>query len=120
MIVEPLSDENEWDEFVAASPKGTFFHTLKWRDVLDKSFPYESSYIGIRDSDDRLVGICPFFITKKLWPFKILDSLPESDLGGPLFKDEFKEIAANALRKYLDELEYEKGVEEIQQYLMAE
>jgi len=110
MIVEPLCDENEWNEFVAASPKGTFFHTLKWRDVLEKSFPYESSYLCIRDSDDRLVGVCPFFITKKLWPFKVLDSLPESDLGGPLFIEEFKKNAAYTLNKYLSKLSVTEGI----------
>ena len=110
MIIEPLSDENEWEKFVAASPKGTFFHTLKWRDVLEKSFPYESSYLGIRDSNDQLIGVCPFFITKKLWPFVVLNSLPESDLGGPLFKEQYKKDVANTLRNYLKELSVGEGV----------
>lgn len=110
MNVEPLSDEREWDEFVAASPDGTFFHTLKWKAVLEKSFPYEHLYLCIRDSSDELVGICPFFITQKFWPFRVLDSLPNSDLGGPLFKGEFKRDAANALINYLNELGIRKGI----------
>lgn len=110
MIVEPLSDENEWEEFVSASPNGTFFHTLKWKEVLEKSFDYESTYLEIRDSTDLLIGVCPFFITKRLWPFKVLDSLPHSDLGGPLFKEEFKKEAATALIDYLKKLDYYKHI----------
>lgn len=110
MIVEPLSDENEWEEFVATSPKGTFFHTLKWKEVLEKSFPYESLYLVIRDSNDKLIGVCPLYITKKLWPFKVLDSLPNSDLGGPLIKEEYKKEAANALKDYLKELSSDRSI----------
>lgn len=111
MIVEPLSDESEWDEFVADSPEGTFFHTLKWKNVLEKSFPYKSSYLCIRDSTGgQLVGVCPLFFTKKMWPFKVLDSLPDSDLGGPLFKEEYKKDAAKALLNYLTELGVNNGI----------
>lgn len=110
MIVELLEDEIEWENFVAGSPDGTFFHTIKWRNVLERSFPYQSSYLCIRDSSGQLVGVCPFFITKKMWPFKVLDSLPNSDLGGPLFKEEFKKDAAKALVNYLDKLGANKGI----------
>lgn len=110
MIVEPLSDENEWEEFVATSPNGSFFHTLKWKEVLEKSFPYESLYLVIRDIDNQLIGVCPFFITKKLWPFKVLDSLPNSDLGGPLIKEEYKKEAANILKDYFKEFSSNEGI----------
>jgi len=110
MIVEPLDDEIEWEKFVAGSHDGTFFHTIKWKNVLERSFSYQSSYLCIRDSSGQLVGVCPFFITKKMWPFKVLDSLPDSDLGGPLFKKEYKKDAAKALVNYLVELGANKGI----------
>jgi hypothetical protein len=110
MIVEPLSDEKEWEEFVANSSKGTFFHTLKWKRVLENSFPYESLYLVIRDSNEELIGVCPFVITKKLWPFKVLDSLHDSDFGGPLIKEEYKKEAAYLLKDYLKELSSDKGI----------
>lgn len=110
MIVEPMSDEDEWENFVATAPNGSFFHTLKWKKVLENSFPYESLYLVIRDSNGKLIGVCPFFITKKLWPFKVLDSLPNSDMGGPLIKEEYKKEAANALKDYLKELSSAKGI----------
>lgn len=110
MIVEPLSDENEWEKFVATSPKGTFFHTLKWKRVLENSFHYESLYLVIRDPNGELIGICPFFITKELWPFTVLDSLPLSDLGGPLIKEEYRKEAAYLLKDYFKELSTDKGI----------
>jgi predicted N-acyltransferase len=110
VIVEPLSDAKEWEDFVANSSKGSFFHTLKWKKVLEESFPFESLYLVIRDSNDKLIGVCPFFITKKLWPFRVLDSLPNSDLGGPLMKEEYKKEAANILKDYFKELSSDKGV----------
>lgn len=101
MIIEPLIDEDEWENFVAITPKGTFFHTLKWKRVLENSFPYESLYLVIRDSTGELIGICPFFMTKELWPFTVLDSLPNSDLGGPLIKEDYKKEVTNVLKDYL-------------------
>lgn len=110
MIIEPLRDENEWENFVSKSPNGTFYHTLKWKEILEKSFPYESLYLVIRDSNDKLIAVCPFFVTKKLWPFKILDSLPGSDFGGLLIKEAYKKEGANALKDYLKELSSDKGI----------
>ena len=110
MIIEPLRDENEWENFVSKSPNGTFYHTLKWKEILEKSFPYESLYLVIRDSNDKLIAVCPFFVTKKLWPFKILDSLPGSDFGGLLIKEAYKKEGANALKDYFKELSSDKGI----------
>ena len=110
MIVEPLSDENEWEEFVATSPKGTFFHTLKWKKILEDSFSFESLYLVIRDPNGELIGICPFFITKELWPFTVLDSLPNSDQGGPLIKKEYRKEATNILKDYFKELSSDRSI----------
>jgi hypothetical protein len=34
MLVEKLSDEKEWEQFVANSSGGTFYHTLAWKRAL--------------------------------------------------------------------------------------
>lgn len=54
----------------------------------------------MRESNGELIGICPFFITNN-WPFRVLDSLPESDIGGPLIINEHKKNAAYFLRNSL-------------------
>jgi serine/alanine adding enzyme len=101
MKIEPLSDDLEWNGFVANSPSGSFFHTLAWRDILEKSFGYESAYLVIRDDEDKLVGVCPFFKLKKMF-FQIADSLPDSDICGPLIDEAHKKAAAYALRDHID------------------
>jgi len=103
MIVESFKgDIQEWNEFVIDSPEGTFFHTVTWKEIIEKSFNYESLYLTIRDQKRKLVGICPFFITKDIWPFIVIDSLPKSDLGGPIIKNGYKTEASKALKDYLN------------------
>jgi FemAB-related protein (PEP-CTERM system-associated) len=48
----------EWDGFVEASPRGTFFHLLGWRDVLEAAFRFRTHYLAAR-CDGRLVGVLP-------------------------------------------------------------
>lgn len=110
LIVELLSDEEEWENFVASSPQGTFFHTLKWKRVLEMSFPVEALYLVVRDPDRELVGLCPFIISRELKVIKLLDSLPYSDYGGPLVKEGYAEPAMGALLVYLKQLAREKSI----------
>ena len=101
MLVEKLNNEQEWEQFVAESSGGTFYHTLKWKRILEEVFACETEYLVIRDASGKLAGICPFAITSKLRLFRILDSLPESDFGGPIIIDEKAEEAVKALNDYL-------------------
>ena len=48
----------EWDRFVEESPRGTFFHLLGWRDVLEAAFGFRTHYLAAR-RDGRLVGVLP-------------------------------------------------------------
>src|SRR5262245_3354312 len=48
----------EWDAFVEASPRGTFFHLLGWRDLLEAAFGFRTHYLAAR-RDGRLVGVLP-------------------------------------------------------------
>lgn len=110
MLVEKLSDEEEWERFVVASPDGTFYHSLKWKKVLEEAFSLGTEYLVIRDDSGRLVGVCPFAVTSKLGIFRILDSLPESDFGGPLVAEETSGEALQALNSHLPELCRHKGI----------
>lgn len=110
MIVEPLSDEKEWDRFVTSSPGGTFYHSARWRLILESLFGVTSAYLAIRDDMGGLVGICPFVIRKELKVFKVLDSLLDSDYGGPLFKDGYEETAINVLGDYLKRFAHDEGI----------
>ena len=53
------SNENEWEEFNKKTDGGSFFHTLKWKNVIENSFDYKLHYYLIY-FDDRVIAICPF------------------------------------------------------------
>lgn len=110
MLIEQLNNEKEWEQFIATSPEGSFFHTLKWKEVLEKSFSAKAVYLVIRDSSGSLIGICPFVVLKQVRLFKVLDSLPDSDFGGPIIKDEHAREATALLKVYLGELSAKDGI----------
>ena len=66
MYVEELKDKREWETFLKASSEGTFFHSLKWKEVIEKSFDYSPLYLTVRDPDGRIVGICPGFFVDSM------------------------------------------------------
>ena len=57
--VEPFRGlREEWDAFVEDSPRGTFFHLLGWRDVLEAAFGFHTHYLAARRGG-RLAGVLP-------------------------------------------------------------
>ncbi|MDX2165619.1 MAG: FemAB family PEP-CTERM system-associated protein [Deltaproteobacteria bacterium] len=57
-VTEFAGDRAEWDGFVDASPHGTFFHLLGWRDVLQAAFGFRAHYLAARRGGE-LVGVLP-------------------------------------------------------------
>jgi len=77
---EDLTDENknDWDTFNNQCQRGSIYHTLSWKKVLELSFGYKSRYFLIYDGG-KPVALCPCFEV----PLRGLKSLippPESDL----------------------------------------
>jgi hypothetical protein len=97
--VEPLVDKREWEDFLQFSADGTFYHSLKWKDVVEKSFHDSPTYLTIRNSNG-IVGICPGFIQASKHT-KIYSSMPYSDYGGPVIVRDSLEQASHLLREYL-------------------
>jgi len=100
MYVEELKDEREWETFVQASPEGTFYHSLKWKEVIQESFPYSALYLTIKDENGTVVGICPGFILNSMH-MKIYHSTPYSDYGGPVIAKHCIKQASLSLRSFL-------------------
>jgi len=108
--VEPLSNEQEWEDFVQHSPKGTFFHTLKWKEILRHHFPLEPAYLVVRETSGAVVGVCPFVIRHELGVFSVLESLPHSDYAGPLVTEGYASSIMKALTTHLAEMARSKHV----------
>jgi hypothetical protein len=99
MYVEGLRDEKEWQDFVQAMPTATFYHTLEWKRVIQRSFDFVPAYLTVRDQG-RIVGVCPGFITA-VGRFRVYASLPNSDYGGPIFNGDYVDEGIRSLRDFL-------------------
>jgi len=70
-----------WDEFVENNPQGTFFHLLKWRDVIANNFGYEPFYLYAEEGRE-IVAVLPLFLMKSLLFGRSLVSIPMGIYGG--------------------------------------
>jgi hypothetical protein len=109
MLVEELKNSTEWEDFLKTSTEGTFFHSLKWREVIEKSFSYQAAYLTIRNANTTMVGICPGFILKS-GPFRIYASLPHSDFGGPVINQNSVYEASHSLILFFKRYCSERGI----------
>ena len=109
MFVEELKNSKEWTNFLQAHPEGTFYHSLKWKEVLQNSLPYSPSYLTIRDANGTLVGICPGFILDSMH-MKVYDSTPHSDYGGPLILRDCLKNASLSLLGFLQSFCSDRGI----------
>lgn len=87
--IELLSRDtaDQWDAFNNRSPEGTFFHSLKWKRVLEDALHPNLKYYLILDDDD-VVGISPW-IERSTLNFRGLVDIPQSEMNNIILKDEF-------------------------------
>ena len=99
--IEPLTEcsEGEWDRFVLAHEKGTFFHQLGWKRVMEKTYGYEPYYFCARQSG-KITGIAPAFLVSSWIMGRCLLSLPFAVYGGVCAADTESE---QALVRHLEE-----------------
>jgi len=109
MFIEELKNHQEWEDFLKISPEGTIFHSLKWREVIRKSFPYSALYLTIKDENGKVVGICPGFIISSMYT-KFYCSTPHSDYGGPVIAEHWIKNASFLFPSLLQSFCSEKGI----------
>ena len=109
MYVEELSNTEEWENFALSMPSGTFYHSLKWKEVICKSYRHQPLYLVVKDTGGKVVGLSPGFITESLHT-RIYDSIPHSDYGGPLIEGPHIARASIAILDFLRELSPSQGL----------
>jgi hypothetical protein len=84
---------------------------LKWKAVLEKTFPLSPLYLQVKDQNGRMVGICPGFLSKE-GPFRICNyfSMPYSDYGGPIADSKNQRPVSLLLKSYLREISGENDI----------
>jgi predicted N-acyltransferase len=100
MHVEELRDGHEWESFLQTSPEGTLFHSLKWRNVIERSSPNSPLYLTVKDENGTIVAICPGFVHDSTG-VRVYDSIPFSDYGGPLVAAPCVQDVASSLLNFL-------------------
>jgi len=98
---------DQWDRFALEHRKGTFFHLLGWKRVIEKTFGYEACYF-VAQRGGRLTGIAPFFFVSNWVIGRCLLSLPLAVYGGICAEDEASE---QALLNQVKELALQRGVD---------
>lgn len=78
-----------WEDFNQRMDEGTFFHTTRWKKILEL-LGYTAHYYLIFDGDEP-VAICPFFEIN-IKGFKGITTLPESDYNHLIIKDNDPQI----------------------------
>ena len=92
--IEELNNNNaaDWEKLNEESKEGSFFHTLKWKRILEQSFNYKSYYF-ILYRNDEAVALCPFY-EYTINGVKGLVSLPTSDYNHIIIIDENDSLMA--------------------------
>ncbi|KPJ69798.1 hypothetical protein AMJ44_02130 [candidate division WOR-1 bacterium DG_54_3] len=107
-------DEKKWDAFVKSHPRGTFFHLIGWKNVIETTFGHKSYYLiaemksknsannlnysqhreisnSLNDSGESksiIVGVLPLFSIKSILLGRSLISIPFAAYGGVLADDD--------------------------------
>jgi FemAB-related protein (PEP-CTERM system-associated) len=103
-------DEPLWDEFVTASPSGTFFHLVAWKHVIERVLRRKCVYLVARRAN-RITGVLPISRARSRIFGDCLVSLPLTVYGGVCADDEESyrrllkagtELASRLRVKYLE------------------
>ena len=85
-------EEQGWENFVKSHPAANLYHSLLWRDVIEKIFHHRPIYL-IAEGQQGVTGILPMFLVKMPVLGSKLISLPyDIGSGGPLANDESSEL----------------------------
>ncbi len=103
-------DDDAWEAYVLAHPDSTLFHTLRWREVIRRTFKHEDCYL-VAKCDETIVGVLPMFRVSSMFFGTTLVSVPFGVYGGLLVDSEdvaekliaeARVIAENCGAKYVE------------------
>jgi FemAB-related protein (PEP-CTERM system-associated) len=96
--------QEAWEQYVRSTAGATFFHSIRWKRVIERSFGYQACYF-LAEEAGRVRGILPLFYSKSLLFGRSLISVPFGVYGGIVADDQTVEQAlletAEALARQL-------------------
>lgn len=101
--IEELTPDNsqKWEEFNNNSDEGSFFHTLKWREVLENSESVKLNYFLFFRGND-IIGILPFIQSRRLLCNGYIP-IPYSDFNNCIIHDKDPGILQHLLGKFREQ-----------------
>jgi len=108
MITRELVSDHEWNEFALGCQDATFYHTPEWMRLLRNSFDFRIGCLAAED-DNEIVGLLPFTVSGK-GIYRVIDSLPHSDYGGPLVRQGSKRDVMLSLSNHLRKMCVDEGI----------
>ncbi len=103
-------DGELWEDYVLNHADATLFHTLRWREVIRRTFKHQDCYV-IAKRDGGIVGVLPLFRVSSIFFGTTLVSVPFGVYGGMLVNDqevaktlveEARNIAEGCNAKYVE------------------
>lgn len=94
LVVDELTESGfpQWDAFVMAEPRATFFHRAGWKTVLERAFGHRTHFLQARRNGE-LEGILPLAQVRSLLFGNNLSSLPFCVYGGIVARNAEAEAA---------------------------
>ena len=84
----PVTNFDEWNEYVLNHPNGTFYLLSFWKDAIEKAFKIKNRYF-IAKKDGKPCGIIPLFVVHTIALKKVSISIPYGGFyAGILANDE--------------------------------
>jgi len=83
-----------WDRYVRSAPRGTFFHLIGWKRVIERSFGHRPLYL-YAEENGIIKGVLPLFYVKSLLFGRSIISVPFGVYGGIIADDQ--EVEASIL-----------------------
>lgn len=77
-------DITGWDDFVAAHPRGSIYHTSRWQDVVRSTFGHPHLYLAARSGAGELTGVLGLVRLKSPMFGHYCVSWPYVNFGGAL------------------------------------
>jgi len=98
-IVEKI-DRKKWSEFVSDHPQGNIFQTPEMYDVYKNTKHYEPIFLAVLDKENEILGTLLAVIQKEHSGFWGSLSARSIIFGGPIIKNESKEVLKIILNEY--------------------
>jgi hypothetical protein len=85
--IERLNESNavKWEEFNNNSNEGSFFHSLKWKQIIENTLDLRTQYY-LLFKNNNVLGILPF-VEQKIYLFNGLVPLPGTEYNYAIIRD---------------------------------